>query len=157
MTEVEIAWLAGLFEGEGYVTINARTLSMGITMTDLDVLQKVQQVTGCGSLLPRRVYSEKHTQTHSWRVSNLPQAQEIARAIYPHMGARRRAKLDEVLARRLKNRGYRADERGKTTTEPCARPGCTNVIKRQAHLRRLYPLAFCSRACRGNGRLGRVA
>lgn len=50
----EIAWAAGLFEGEGSISPSNRKRGLGkgirlqINMTDLDVLERFRDVVGCG-------------------------------------------------------------------------------------------------------------
>ena len=71
--EVDIAYIAGLFDGEGsinikrgvekkkkhkgkgYRTTNSMRISMEITMTDQSVLIWVHEVLGVGTLRPKRV------------------------------------------------------------------------------------------------------
>ena len=45
---IEEAWATGLIEGEGYFVIrkNARSGQVGCRMTDLDVLQRLQELWG---------------------------------------------------------------------------------------------------------------
>jgi hypothetical protein len=73
-SEVDIAYIAGLFDGEGsihfkrgiekkkkhkgkpgYRTSNSMRISMEITMTDQSVLIWVHEVLGVGTLRPKRV------------------------------------------------------------------------------------------------------
>ena len=74
ISEVDIAYIAGLFDGEGsihfkrgiekkkkhkgkpgYRTSNSMRISMEITMTDQSVLIWVHEVLGVGTLRPKRV------------------------------------------------------------------------------------------------------
>ena len=73
MSEADIAYIAGLFDGEGsihfkrgiekkkkhkgdgYRLSNSMRISMEITMTDQSVLQYVHEVLGVGTLRPKRV------------------------------------------------------------------------------------------------------
>ena len=99
MNEVESAWLAGLIEGEGFLSIKqGRNPLLGINMTDLDVLERAQQVSGYGTITARRKEKDHHREQWGWRVCTQPHVNEICLAIYPHMGSRRRARIDEVLA-----------------------------------------------------------
>ena len=70
-SEADIAYIAGLFDGEGsiyyarrkekkkahngegYRYSNSQRISMEITMTDRSVLQWVHEVLGCGSLVKK--------------------------------------------------------------------------------------------------------
>src|SRR5262249_13358763 len=42
--DIDIAWLAGLFEGEGTVAVNGRSLTVRIGMTDRDVIVRAAEI-----------------------------------------------------------------------------------------------------------------
>ena len=88
--EVDIAYIAGLFDGEGsinikrgiekkkkhkgkgYRTTNSMRISMEITMTDRSVLVWVHEVLGVGTLRPKRVKGRRKDGTpylkqYKWR------------------------------------------------------------------------------------------
>lgn len=99
MTPQDVAWFAGLFEGEGYISIaRGRHVYVGINMCDLDVLQKVREVTGRGYIKERKVYKDHHRRSYTWKVTRYFEAIELLIAIRPHMGARRKARIAEALA-----------------------------------------------------------
>jgi hypothetical protein len=115
MTEAELAWVAGLLEGEGcFFPIEYRTKGYGpytyarvaVLMTDLDVLQRLQRVTGIGHIngpTPRK--DPRHKPIWHWVASKNKESITLMRAVYPLMGERRRARIDEVLALVEKGRG----------------------------------------------------
>jgi len=51
MTAPEAAWLAGILEGEGSF-LSGKSIAIQVTMTDLDVLERLQPITGLGRVLP---------------------------------------------------------------------------------------------------------
>jgi hypothetical protein len=161
VNDVETAWVAGLIEGEGFIS-SARGVYMGVNMTDLDVLEKLRTITGVGFIKPRKRYAERHKPQWQWMVSSQPEAQEIMRAIYPHMGQRRREQMDAALARRLKRLpGWRKTQDGVIVTEtievPCENPACQQMTRRTASQRRTLKHAFCDRACYDEARqIGRM-
>ena len=68
-------------------------------MTDRDVLERLQRVTGIGTLERIRERKDpKHKPISQWIVCRNQEAIELMVAVYPHMGARRQAKIREVLA-----------------------------------------------------------
>ena len=90
MNEVDAAYIAGLFDGEGsihfkrgiekkkkhkgdgYRTSNSMRISMEITMTDYSVLVWVHEVLGVGTLRPKRVKGKRKDGTpylkqYKWR------------------------------------------------------------------------------------------
>jgi hypothetical protein len=105
MTPTQTAWAAGLFEGEGCfharnVKPNYRAmLEMSISMTDLDVLERFQQITGIGTITTRpmrKIHSHWKDQ-YTWRCSGAP-ALKLAATIEPHLCHRRHTRLLEIRA-----------------------------------------------------------
>jgi hypothetical protein len=48
--ELDIAWAAGLFEGEGTIVDSTGSVQLRVKMTDLDVLEKLFDVFGVGGI-----------------------------------------------------------------------------------------------------------
>lgn len=94
MTDIEIAWLAGILEGEGCFAIN-RTPKITLSMTDADIIQRV------ASMCHKKVYTvppRKDGWKTVYRVEVFgEQAIELMRKILPHMGQRRSKKINEVI------------------------------------------------------------
>ena len=49
-THSDLLWFVGLWEGEGFITTSAKatgaSISFGIQMTDLDIIQRAQRIMG---------------------------------------------------------------------------------------------------------------
>lgn len=110
MTPESAAWLAGLIEGEGSFELrvdkrypNAKPcVSVRIKMSDEDVVRRAADVMGIDQA---RVSA--HPDNRSGRYSDMfevraysANAVRTMRAVRPHMGARRGARIDECLAAR---------------------------------------------------------
>lgn len=96
MTETEIAWLAGLLEGEGcFSYVCSPTIVLG--MTDEDIVKRVGNAAGRHIRGPYQ-YAHNRKPVFYCNIHGVP-AVEIMRAIRPYMGARRGAKIDEILAK----------------------------------------------------------
>lgn len=98
MKDTDIAWIAGLFEGEGSITIVNNVVRVTIQMTDLDILQRVQDVFG------GRIYScskqvDHHKDSWKWTITSTKEALEFIQLIYPYLGNRRKTKADEALVK----------------------------------------------------------
>lgn len=105
----DLAWVAGLLEGEGCFS-SCNTGSGGhygkkrysypqiqVTMVDLDVLERLLEIVGIGSITgPHRVRSEHHNPTWGWKVTGA-KAAKLMELIKPHMGLRRTARIEEAL------------------------------------------------------------
>jgi hypothetical protein len=99
-SQIDIAWAAGLFEGEGCITKLNRgtTIQLSITSTDYDVLEKFKGIVGCGTIYlngtPRK---DTHKQAYRWALSASRDVKVILGLIRPHLCLRRAEKADEAL------------------------------------------------------------
>lgn len=100
MRDVDIAWAAGLLEGEGSFTTKGRNhtaIRVHCHMTDRDILERLQELFG------GHIYPIKKRETHwkdawAWCLSSEEDAARCMELIRPHMGSRRGEKIDELLA-----------------------------------------------------------
>jgi hypothetical protein len=95
MTPEQIAWLAGLFDGEGSINTQAHLnktvngLSIQITNTCHELLVKVQEVTGVGFIATRPPHKNpQHKTTYDWRTSGAV-ARDIVTLIHPWLIVKR--------------------------------------------------------------------
>ena len=114
MSEVDMAYIAGLFDGEGsvhfkrgvekkknhkgegYRLSNSMRISMEITMTDKSVLVWVHEVMGVGTLRPKRVKGKRKDGTpylkqYKWRCT-FRDAYQVCLLIWPFA----HVKLDKI-------------------------------------------------------------
>jgi len=108
MTAAELAWVAGLIEGEGCFFVTERKTErygpyryarVTVCMTDHDTLALLRAVTGVGTIeRPRERKNPRHKPISQWIVCRNEEAVQLMLAIYPLMGMRRQAKIREVLA-----------------------------------------------------------
>lgn len=102
-TRENIAWLSGLFEGEGCVSVRRQPgrnhrISVSIAMTDEDVIRKAGEIAGVGDVSgPYGPYRENEKALWRWQTTRYEPAQAILAAMYPFLGKRRCAKIKEVL------------------------------------------------------------
>lgn len=97
MTEIEIAWLAGLLEGEGSFNLQCSKYPVGIWlhMTDEDVVAKACVMLGTK-------YHKMGKRKEHWKDSYKTglrgrRAIEIMKQILPYMGQRRTLKLQDCI------------------------------------------------------------
>jgi hypothetical protein len=98
MTDVELAWLAGLLEGEGCFSNRAdrNCPVIEVKMTDLDVINRVAEMFGRTAwLIPaqRKGYQDQYRT----KIQGEP-ARELMRKLLPMMGERRSARIQELLS-----------------------------------------------------------
>lgn len=112
LSPVDLAWVAGLLEGEGFFTIakphymdNGKLrgrgqVGIGCGMTDEDVILKLRAITGVGIIFQdrRSGRNPKHKQLHTWRLSKRADVEYLLPRLRPLMGRRRGERIDEMLA-----------------------------------------------------------
>jgi hypothetical protein len=99
-TDAELAWAAGLFEGEGTFNVTKRStnISMALVSTDEDVVDRFHAIVGAG-----RVYRNRTSNGFSlkkqyvWNVSAINEFRHVAAILLPWLGNRRRARMLQVL------------------------------------------------------------
>ena len=94
------AWTAGLFEGEGCVYHGTNrgyhVWRLTLTSTDLDVLQRFHQAVGLGSVRGPYTSGKAHHRPYwTWELNRRDDINTVLTRLYPYMGERRKAKMDE--------------------------------------------------------------
>ena len=123
MEEVAKAWLAGLVDGEGTITI-ARNKMKGrnkdlfrpilcITNSSLELLQCCKTTTDLGEIYKQKKQTSHHRQVYRWRVSD-GKAVSIVIEIKPYLIAKRRQA--EIVCNLSELKGDRGEEAYKTRT-----------------------------------------
>ena len=100
VTSEQIAWFAGLLEGEGCLSfVKGSGWRIAVRMTDEDIILRIQAIFG-GSVYfeARSKLNPKHKDTWQWQLSNRAAIYKVVTAVYPHMGERRKTKMDAFLA-----------------------------------------------------------
>lgn len=131
----DIAWAAGLFEGEGsFVPLRNDRFLVTIAMIDRDVLERFQSIMG-GTLS-----RTNHRATQQvWRldIRRADDVLRVAELMRPQLGIRRRARLDELVE------AFKARIDEATRARTCAncgrefRPRFTANAERQLYCTRL--------------------
>lgn len=110
-TDIDIAWAAGLFEGEGSIIhtvylaprhgkTTRRRLSL--EMKDEDTVRRFAAIVDGGSVRVskrvNRVNRENHSTIHIWACERWTDTERILLLLLPYLGERRSAKARELLA-----------------------------------------------------------
>lgn len=101
MDEIQTAWLAGLYEGEGCLhrrRTNGTGYELTIAMADGDVVHRAHAITGLGRVQHIPAYHEGWSEKWAWRVGKREEIATVMRAIRPLLGHRRGADADDFLA-----------------------------------------------------------
>lgn len=102
----QIAWAAGLFEGEGFLCTHRGTaIRAGLSMTDRDVVERFAAVVGCGHVRLKEPQRGHWKAQYLWNVCRVDDVRELIHAFWPYLGERRRKRAAELLAHAEKNLG----------------------------------------------------
>lgn len=112
MDSLQVAWLAGLYEGEGSVRLqrpNGRrargSVQLTIGMTDRDVIEHVHRITGMGAIYLYRRGKREPTpkgnprkDRYDWKVGRTDHVRALLEAMLPYLFARRRTHAQGILS-----------------------------------------------------------
>lgn len=97
----DIRWAAGIMEGEGSFGVLRQKggkyvyPQMRLGMMDADIVEDVARILNMGTHAPR--YLRGANDVHFVASAVGPKAVRAMRRLYPHMGARRQARIKEIL------------------------------------------------------------
>lgn len=105
----DVAWAAGVFEGEGSICIRYTDLYQGsrctlkIAMSDEDVVARVHEILGGRFNGPyyqkrKRKDGSEHLPRWEWAMSKRADVIATLELLIPYFGKRRRAKAEEAVA-----------------------------------------------------------
>ena len=100
MNPTQIAWAAGLFEGEGCITFRDKKHNqpyLKINMTDFDVIRKFYEMVGIGRLDKIDKKNPKWKEQLQWRTGGRENVRNLLVLFLPHFGNRRAHKALDVL------------------------------------------------------------
>jgi hypothetical protein len=97
---LELAWAAGLFEGEGSIYAEPKNgrhyLRFCLSTTDKDVIDRFAAVMECGKVYGP--YAGTNKQRYDWRTKNHGDAVRAATLLWPWLGERREKQLQSAMA-----------------------------------------------------------
>jgi hypothetical protein len=93
----DLAWLAALIEGEGYIGVVRGRGTIRLVMTDADIISRAHVLSGIGTIyeLPQR--AEHHKTAYSWTVVREASVPGLLVAVTPLLASRRRAQAAKVM------------------------------------------------------------
>lgn len=98
MSSQDIAYMAGIFDGEGWFVTNRSTGPRAcIAMTDEDVINRLFITTGIGRLeSPRKTRPTSKTQ-YKWVINKHEDVEDFIYTILPFLSQRRSSRAKEVI------------------------------------------------------------
>lgn len=113
LDRADIAWAAGLFEGEGHFGIHSGhgQRSATLQMTDEDTVRKFHEVVGFGRVRgPMLPYQTARKTTWRWEATSYQHVQAFIAMAWPWLRNRRKARARELLSiRGGPGQGHRTD------------------------------------------------
>ena len=109
----EVAWAAGLYEGEGSVGPQGggTSCTLAITMTDREPLERFQAALGLGTLLgPYQPKGPRRKPIWRWTCNGYEKLQVVYEAFKDWLSPRRLAQMERLLTNRPKPRAFQDDE-----------------------------------------------
>lgn len=99
-TPSDIAWAAGVIEGEGWIgTPKKRFIpTVQVIMTDADVVGRLYGIFAVGLVRYKASREDRHTDTWRWTVTKRADTLSVCAAVRPYMGKRRTEQIDALLA-----------------------------------------------------------
>jgi len=133
ISTLDIAWLAGILEGEGsFIQGKGSTPAIFLGMNDKDVVEKAAAIVGAKSI--QTIQGTGNRSTHyRWQIGST-NAIQWCMTIYTLMGERRKARIRELIADYKSSRHYRKKNK-------CGHPDRRhfgNHQCRQCHARNYY-------------------
>ncbi len=99
MTDLELGWVTGVFEGEGSVVVQHNSLRLNMRSTDCDVIERMTSLMGGRTYGPYEPNSSLGLKPYwMWVVVGEPAEAGLA-AMYPLLSQRRRGQADECRRR----------------------------------------------------------
>lgn len=118
---IEIAWAAGLFEGEGscFIGSGQRQPRVSLQMTDEDAVRRFHAAIGRGNVRAYEPVGNQHKATWQWSVQSKDDVLFVLALLWPYLGDRRREAAAEVIERAAKmNDGRGFCKRGHDLSDP---------------------------------------
>lgn len=93
----DLYWVAGIIEGEGTFAIHYERrnpyIRVTVKMTDIDVITRLQTITGIGTIRKVDMKDTGYKQAWSWDVAGQSNAASLMMTLYPIMSARRQERI----------------------------------------------------------------
>lgn len=118
LTPEQSAYLAGLIDGEGTITLTRmhrhenRRLVVSISNNDVSLLKFVKAKVGAGKITTKKTYSERHARSFAYQISSR-QALELLRKVASYLktykAERAKLALNDYLRLTPRNGRYKPD------------------------------------------------
>jgi hypothetical protein len=106
MTGIDIAWITGIFDGEGCIFFHTNnSVALSVSMSDEDVIRRFHEIVQCGTVRIEPINNNRTKHQYKWQASKKRDVARLLCAMAPLLSNRRREKAFEA-AERLSNISY---------------------------------------------------
>ena len=111
-SSAQVAWAAGIFEGEGCVfrRKGRSTVQASVTMTDRDRIELLHKILGVGTVIEVKPQKAHWKPAWKWSTASHDGVRHVGEMLYPWLGPRRRAAFEEAASVAHSGRADRIDE-----------------------------------------------
>jgi hypothetical protein len=95
----ELLWFTGILEGEGTFALNRVHGAIRVAMTDRDIIERLQAVSGVGLIHSRAPRTSRRQATWDWEVVRVETVGKLAASVAPFLLGRRRDRVGDLLGR----------------------------------------------------------
>jgi hypothetical protein len=99
-TRERVAWMAGIFEGEGCISTYDGGVILTVKMTDEDVIRRFGECAGIGAV--NGPYTDPRLPnfkpTWAWRCNRSAKSYALLVAMWPYLCSRRRSKMEAAIS-----------------------------------------------------------
>ena len=119
LTPIDAAYIAGLIDGEGTITLTReharenKRLVVSISNTEIALLQFVLDSVGAGKITNKRTYSDKHTPSYAYKITNrqaLTLLEQIAQYLRSYKRGRAELALNTYISVTPRNGRYTSEQ-----------------------------------------------
>lgn len=101
MNEINIAWAAGIFEGEGCIAWSKQKKHprLSVRMTDRDIVLRFHDAVGLGRFTGpyANTGGDPEKQLWCWQTTTIKDTYPVLELLLPYLGERRKARAEEVI------------------------------------------------------------
>ena len=92
---IDVAWLAGFWEGEGYITLNKNSLFLGANQVTREPLDRIRAIIRTGNVYGPRTNKSKTTRQpiYEYMAWNFQAVQQAIILMWPHLSKRRKEQI----------------------------------------------------------------
>lgn len=98
MTDCDVAWAAGFYEGEGGAYPGVRCVMLRVVQSDREPLERFARIVGCGTIRRTATSALGTRPMFAWQVARRADVDRIVDLFWPWLSPRKRTQVDRARA-----------------------------------------------------------